>query len=189
MYFLTFVLLFTLTILYIRLRKRKNYKLPPGPPGLPILGNIHQLIGQNPFIKFSTWADQFGKMYTINLSTKPAIVINDPKLMRDIFNTFQSTGKFQTDSILLVSEGPYGVLNSEGLVWSQQRKFCLKTLKKFGFGNKRMETLILSEANKIVEYITTRNKIFNLKPLQIQPIFLQSVWKMILPNLNIPLLE
>lgn len=58
--------------------------MPSGPRGLPIVGNIHQLIVKSPFEKLSTWADKYGKIYTSNLCTKPAVVVNDPKLMRDI---------------------------------------------------------------------------------------------------------
>lgn len=183
MYFLIFLALILASFWHFRVRQRNDYKLPPGPLGLPILGNIHQLIVKNPYEKLSQWADKFGKIYTIDLCTKPAVVINDPKLMRDIFNTFSSTGKFQTDSMLRISEGPYGVLNSEGEEWSEQRLFCMKKLKEFGFGNRRMETLILSEAEEVCDWITKAHKKNNGKPLLIQPIFLQSVintmWTMV----------
>ncbi len=104
--------------------------------------------------------------------------------MRDILNTFQSTGKFQTDTILLMSQGPYGIMNTDGETWFKQRRFCMKKLKEFGFGNKRMETLILSEANELCNWITESNKSQNNQhPLQMHPIFLQSVvntiWTMV----------
>ncbi len=183
MYFLTLILVLTLTKCFFRLRQRKKYKLPPGPMGLPLLGNIHQLIVQNHFECLRKWAENFGKIYTINFCTKQAVVINDPKLLRDIFNTFESTGKFQTDSLLLISQGPYGVMNSEGHNWSAQRKFCLKKLKEFGFGNKRMETIILSEGNAVCNWLTKTNQKFNNKPLHLNPILVQSmvntVWTMV----------
>ncbi len=183
MYFPILLAIFALSYWYVFIRKRNKYKLPPGPPGLPIIGNIHQLTVKNPFKKLSEWAYKYKKMYTINLCTKQVLVINDIKLLREILNTFASTGKFQSDTFLRMSQGPFGVMNSDGEIWSEQRTFCMKKLKEFGFGNKRMETLILSEAEEVCEWITNTNKTSGGKPGNIQPIFIQSIintlWTMI----------
>ncbi len=103
--------------------------------------------------------------------------------MRDILNTFESTGKFQTDISIQISQGPYGVLNSDGQEWSIQRTFYIKKFKEFGFGNKRMDTLILSEANDACNWIVNANKTNHHKPTHIQTILIQSVintmWTMV----------
>lgn len=182
MYFTAVLGIIILFLFYIFSKRNTSIKLPCGPRGIPFLGNIHQLLVKNPYQKLSQLADIYGKIYTIKLGMSPAIVINDPKLVREIFGAFQSTGKFQTDSVLRISQGPYGVLNSDGESWQEQRTFCLKQMKEFGFGNKHMETLILSEAQTICDWIINSNK--NTDGLiHIQPVFMQSVintiWTMV----------
>lgn len=173
MYLKIIAILVIITIYYIRHRKSK-FKLPNGPLGLPLFGNIPQLISKNPYKKLSKWADKYGKIYSIIIGTKPAIVINDPKLMQEIFSTIQSTGKYQTETFLRVSQGPYGIINTDGETWSEQRTFCIKKLKEFGFGNNRMEALIQSEANEIHKWIKTNNQ-NNNSVVSIKPIFVQAI--------------
>ncbi len=65
------ILLATLVIIYVKPQARSRYKSPPGPRGLPILGNVLQVPRQVNFnriidyrrlqleLPFSTWEDTF----------------------------------------------------------------------------------------------------------------------------------
>ena len=50
-----------------------------------------------------------------------------------------------------------GILQAEGRIWTEQRRFALKTLRDFGFGRKGMESLILDEVKELVEWIGKQN--------------------------------
>jgi hypothetical protein len=41
--------------------------LPPGPKGLPVLGNIFQLEGKDSYHTFTRWKDEFGKWPQLNI--------------------------------------------------------------------------------------------------------------------------
>lgn len=50
------------TILIVNYFKSPWRRLPPGPPGLPIIGNALQLVGE-PWIKFSAWRKEYGMLH------------------------------------------------------------------------------------------------------------------------------
>lgn len=51
--------------LIIRLLWRQQVRrksLPPGPPGLPLLGNVLQLPSKEPWVRFTEWSKEFGEL-------------------------------------------------------------------------------------------------------------------------------
>lgn len=80
--------------------------------------------------------------------------------MKEIFSLPESTGKYKTDTFLLATRGPYGVLNTEGESWSEQRQFLVRTLVKHGLGSKTtLESLILTEVDEVLNWITKEMKV------------------------------
>jgi hypothetical protein len=56
----------TLAVLYLlkrSLAKRHPAPLPPGPPGLPIIGNILDVPNEEPWLTYSHWAKEYGAWY------------------------------------------------------------------------------------------------------------------------------
>jgi hypothetical protein len=51
----------TLIVLYLSWKKSNGngYKLPPGPKGIPLLGNIFQL-SSTPWKEFEAWKEEYG---------------------------------------------------------------------------------------------------------------------------------
>ncbi|CAL8123396.1 unnamed protein product [Orchesella dallaii] len=133
--------------------------MPKGPSGLPILGNILQIV-KDPHLKLSKWANQYGPLYTIRLGTRNALVTSDAKSMKELFGHPASTKKFQTDTFLLLSKGRYGVMNAEGEAWVEQRQFFIRSLIEFGFGSGKtsLEPMILDEAQQLIEWIEAESK-------------------------------
>lgn len=63
-------------------QRPKDY--PPGPPTLPILGNLHQIPKARRHIQFEKWARQYGSVYSLMLGTKVMIVLNTEDAIREL---------------------------------------------------------------------------------------------------------
>lgn len=60
--------------------------LPPGPPTLPILGNIHLLPSRDVHLQFQKWAQEYGPIYSLILGTKTMIVLSSSEAVRDLLD-------------------------------------------------------------------------------------------------------
>lgn len=60
--------------------------LPPGPPTIPILGNIHLIPKEKPHLQFEKWAREYGPIYSVILGTKVMIVLNTDQAIKDLLD-------------------------------------------------------------------------------------------------------
>ena len=63
---------------------RPSGRLPPGPKPLPIIGNIHQLKGQNAVHQFQAWHKLYGPIISVQLGPKTVISIGSHRVARDL---------------------------------------------------------------------------------------------------------
>ncbi|CAL8123378.1 unnamed protein product [Orchesella dallaii] len=146
------ILIFLVLIFYRIFRKNDSSRLPAGPRSLPLLGNMLDMKRMG-HLKLSEWADQYGPLFTVKIGIKPALVVSDAKLMKELFGHSASTGKFKTITVLELTKGPYGILNTEGELWHEQRQFLIRTLINFGFGKPTMEPLILADVQEAIDWM------------------------------------
>lgn len=88
MYTLVLVsLLLASFILYTRYKNKPppGTKPAPGPPGLPIIGNAHQL-GQQPHQQVTAWAREYGEVYKIRLGWNDWYMICSPDACKEILD-------------------------------------------------------------------------------------------------------
>ncbi|KAJ9174070.1 hypothetical protein P3X46_017141 [Hevea brasiliensis] len=108
-------------------RQRKNDpQLPPGPPALPIVGNLHML-GKLPHRSLHQLAKKYGPIMSMRLGSVPAIVVSSPQAAELFLKThdllFASRPMLQAS--LYMSYGNKGVAFSEyGPYWRSVRKLC-----------------------------------------------------------------
>ena len=63
-------------------RRLKDY--PPGPPTLPIIGNLHQIPSERRYVKFGEWAKEYGPVYSLMLGTQVYVVLSADYAVRDL---------------------------------------------------------------------------------------------------------
>ncbi|KAI2630115.1 cytochrome P450 [Xylaria nigripes] len=62
----------------------KDY--PPGPPTIPILGNLHLMPKENGHEQFKKWADEYGPVYSLILGLNVMIVFSSDQAVKDTFD-------------------------------------------------------------------------------------------------------
>lgn len=65
---------------------RRPKSMPPGPPTLPIVGNLHQLPSKNVHVKFKEWADEYGEIYSVMLGNQRMVILNSPRVVKDLID-------------------------------------------------------------------------------------------------------
>ncbi|CAK5274877.1 unnamed protein product [Mycena citricolor] len=75
------------------LRKSPAAPLPPGPRGLPIIGNVLDMPATEEWLTFAKWGAQFGGLCSVKLLGQPIVVVNTVEAMNaldakgSVFNT------------------------------------------------------------------------------------------------------
>ncbi|KAF2994675.1 hypothetical protein E8E13_001610 [Curvularia kusanoi] len=77
-----------LTILIYRCRNigRRPKGYPPGPPTLPLIGNLHQMPKEKAHLQFQKWAEEYGPIYSLILGTKAMVVLSSDVAVKDVLD-------------------------------------------------------------------------------------------------------
>ncbi|KHJ78008.1 hypothetical protein OESDEN_22372 [Oesophagostomum dentatum] len=127
-------------VLYHLYWKRRN--LPPGPPPLPIIGNLLTLYFYEPgYEAFRLWTQKYGRCFTFWMANRPAIVVTDYQLIKEtlVKDGAAYTGRLEMPYSRTVRGGDYGIIETTGDLWQQHRRFLLHVLRDFGMGKNLME--------------------------------------------------
>ncbi|KAL0578229.1 hypothetical protein V5O48_003766 [Marasmius crinis-equi] len=115
--------------------KRSNpAPLPPGPKGIPILGNILDLPRTRPWITFAKWAQEYGPITHVRVLGQSIIVLNDAT---DVFGMLDKKGKQYSNRPRLVMAGELvGWDQGPALAQSGKRLYELRRLMARAIGTR-----------------------------------------------------
>ncbi|KAF3431169.1 hypothetical protein FNV43_RR25899 [Rhamnella rubrinervis] len=135
---LSLLLLFLLLIPLMFIMQKNKHNLPPGPPKLPIIGNMHQL-GALPHQSLCQLAKRYGPVMLLHLGGVPTLVISSAEAARVILkvNDLSSCSRpllayarMLSYNYLDIGFTPYSDY------WKEMRKICNLEL----FSNKRVQS-------------------------------------------------
>lgn len=156
---LILILLTVILILYLS-KPSRSHGFPPGPPTLPLIGNLHNL-GTKLHRHLDNLRSIYGPVYSIYLGRTPIVVINNITacreallVQRDAFSGRPYPGELPYGCQLVGKQGTnigFGDVTSE---WKLQRKIAEKALKDF-FG-RIIEDHVTTEVEKLLARLRSR---------------------------------
>ncbi|KAF5026974.1 hypothetical protein F66182_1004 [Fusarium sp. NRRL 66182] len=96
---------------------------PPGPPTVPILGNLHQMPTKNFHLEFQKLAEQYGPIVSMKLGGQNLFLINDPTVVRDVIEKRSSNYSCRPDLYIRSFGDNLNIaFRDNDEIWRRQRK-------------------------------------------------------------------
>ncbi|XP_054792484.1 cytochrome P450 71A1-like [Prosopis cineraria] len=138
-------------------RTTASSNTPPGPPGLPLIGNLHQLPSSDLHLHLWRLSDHYGPLMQLRLGSIPTLVVSSAKTAELFFKTHDRQIASRPS---LFGQRKYSyncsdlVFSPYGDYWRELRKLCVVHL----FNTKRVQSFrairedeVLRMMNKISE--------------------------------------
>ncbi|CAL9247191.1 unnamed protein product [Arabidopsis halleri] len=138
MIFLLCLLIFVTIISFKKQKRGKRSNTLPSPPGLPLIGNLHQL-GRHPHRSLCSFSHRYGPLMLLHFGRVPVLVVSSAEVAGDVLKThdrvFANRPRSKIFEKLLydkhdVASAPYGEY------WRQMKSVCVLHL----FSNKMVRS-------------------------------------------------
>ncbi|KAI3464156.1 hypothetical protein Pfo_020819 [Paulownia fortunei] len=164
-----------LLILVLRYLSNKNFnskngKPPPGPPKLPIIGNLHQL-GKHPHLSLYSLAKKFGPIFYVQLGEIPTVVLSSAEMAREALKTHDlalATRPQIFAAKILFYNCTDVVFSPYNAHWRHVRKICMlellsaKRVQSYGFVREEEVARLVHRVSESYPATTNLSRLLNL---------------------------
>ena len=135
----------------------KSPPFPPGPRGLPIVGNLHQLDSSSLHIQLWQLSKKYGPLFSLQLGLRQAIVVSSPKVAQEVMKD-HDLECCERPKLLAQQKLSYNGLDMlfspYNRYWREIRKICVMHI----FSSKRVSCLSSirhSEVKQMIQNISS----------------------------------
>ncbi|GAV83404.1 p450 domain-containing protein [Cephalotus follicularis] len=139
--------------------KAKNSipRLPPGPWKVPVIGNIHQLLGSLPHRSLRDLAKTYGPLMHLQLGEVSAIVVSSPEMAKKVMKYHDVIFAYKPSLLsarILAYNNSDIIFAPYGNYWRQLRKIC--TMELLGANRVRLfRSVREEEASNLIKSISS----------------------------------
>ncbi|ELT99847.1 hypothetical protein CAPTEDRAFT_133846 [Capitella teleta] len=156
----TFIVLLAVQLTLKELRFHRKYGHIPGPTGLPIIGNMHQVNRLHPWISFSDWAKDFGPLMKVNFLGQVVVLCNTYATVKEMLDTrgkeFGGRERGYRSQMVTKSSG-FMRMDVQDPNWRRSRGLLHSSVKAFGPGLSRIEHYAQQMSEEFVQCFKSCN--------------------------------
>ncbi|XP_072044014.1 cytochrome P450 1A1-like isoform X3 [Amphiura filiformis] len=146
----TTVVLLTILASLIYWSIRRPIGMPPGPTGLPVVGNMFDF-ADKPHVKFKEMTKKYGNVITVKVGQRWMVVLNQIDIVRDALlrKPDEFAGRPDFYSFALLSENRNNIAAADySARWKLHRKLSHSSIRNFATG-KKLESIVHEVTERI----------------------------------------
>ncbi|CAO2813502.1 unnamed protein product [Amaranthus hypochondriacus] len=165
-----FIILFILLLLLFKLKSNKQFKTPPGPKGLPIIGNLHQFDASKPHVYLAELAKTYGPIVRLRIGRVSIVVVQSSKLAKEVLHT-QDLNFCSRPSMIVFQKLSYGGLDIAFAPYGEYFREIKKISVVHLLSSKRVDSfapILQDEVARLmrkIKSLSSSSKVINLSEL------------------------
>ncbi|KAK5189962.1 hypothetical protein LTR47_005961 [Exophiala xenobiotica] len=123
-YFWAPIVLIALAVYRLLQVGKRDPRMPPGPPTIPILGNAHQIPRTGLYKQFREWAREYGPVFSLKLGPSNVVVLCDRKAIHKLLVEKGAIYSDRPETYVgqLLTKGDHLAVAQMDPLWREKRK-------------------------------------------------------------------